>query len=110
MFWPVYIYIVISIVIAVSAWSNSGFAVGLSAIGTSALSLIAGGGLKAALWWGDKSQKIAGIIIAAVVMALAYWISHRFSAQLFSYSVTGELWGFIGFVTCFVFTNKKLAS
>jgi hypothetical protein len=110
MFWPIYVYVVMSLMIALSAWSNSGFSVGLSAIGTSTLSLIAGGGLKAALWWGDKAQKIAAPIIAAIVMALVYWISHGFEVQLFGYVIAGALWGFIGFIICFVFTNKKLAS
>ena len=57
MFWPIHVYILMSIGIAISGWANAGFAVGLSALGTSGLALSAGGGLKASLWWGDQTQK-----------------------------------------------------
>ena len=48
--WPdvlaYHVYILMSIGIAISGWANAGFAVGLSALGTSGPALSAGGGLK----------------------------------------------------------------
>jgi len=110
MFWPISIYLLLSLAIALTGWLDAGFTVGLSAIGTSVLSISAGGGLKASLLWGDKAQKIGGPLIAAIVMALALWISRGFSVQLSGYILSGTMWGWIGFVICFVFASKKLAS
>jgi hypothetical protein len=76
---------------------------------TSLLFLVAGGGLKASLWWGDKAQKIGGAVVAVLLAAFAQWLASGFSVQLFGHPLSGGLWGWIGFATCFVFATKKLA-
>jgi hypothetical protein len=101
-------YFFASIAIAVSAWSNGGWTAGLSAFGTGAVSLVAGGGLKASLWWGDKAQKIGGLVIATILMALSsYFMAPRFSVHLFDFTATGQEWGWLGAAICFLFTDKK---
>jgi hypothetical protein len=109
MFWPIYFYLIMSIAIAGSAAFNAGLAAGFYAIATSSLSLVAGGGLKASLWWGDKAQKIGGSIVALLLVALVQWLSDGFSVGLFGHSVSGGAWGWIGFAICFVFAGKRLA-
>jgi hypothetical protein len=80
MFWPIYAYVLVSVAIAGSAGFNVGWTVGLRAITSSVLSLIAGGGLKASLWWGDKAQNIGGPVVALLLVAMAQWLGHGFSA------------------------------
>jgi hypothetical protein len=109
MFWPIYMYLIASLAIAGSAAYHVGWSTGLLAIAASSLFLVAGGGLKASLWWGDKAQKIGGSVVAVLLAALAQWLSSGFSVQLFGQSLSGGLWGWIGFAVCFVFANKKLA-
>jgi hypothetical protein len=76
----------------------------------SALALIAGGGLKASVWYGDRGQKIVGPFIAAAIMAVALWTARGFSVQLFGYYLSGTLWSIIGAIVCFVFANRKLST
>jgi hypothetical protein len=109
MFWPIYMYLIASLAIAGSAAYHVGWSTGLLTIAASSLFLVAGGGLKASLWWGDKAQKIGGSVVAVLLAALAQWLSSGFSVQLFGQPLSGELWGWIGFAVCFVFANKKLA-
>jgi hypothetical protein len=109
MFWPIFAYLVMSIVIAGSAGLKVGLSVGLYAIATSSLALIAGGGMKASLWWGDKAQKVGGSVIAFALMALAQWLFSGFTVQLFGHFLSGGQWAWIGFVICFVFASKTLA-
>jgi hypothetical protein len=116
MFWPIHIYIVLSVVIAGSAAFNERWAAALYAIATSSLFLIAGVRLKQILFyqdWGKGAGRtrdiaIAGIIASIAAVLLAKWLSTGFSAQLFGYSLSGGLWGWIGFATCFLFADKKL--
>ena len=109
MFYFIQAYLVLSIGIAITGGLHAGWIAGLSAIGTSAFSLIAGGGLKSVFRWGDKDQKIYCPLIAAVLMGLVYWMSGNFSVQFFGHSLTGITWGCIGFAICFVCTDEKLA-
>jgi hypothetical protein len=60
---------------------------------TSLLYLVGGGGLKASLWWGDKTQKIGGSIFAVVLVCLAQWLSSGFSVHLFGYPLSGAALG-----------------
>jgi hypothetical protein len=48
-------------------------------------------------------------VVAVLLAALAQWLSSSFSVQLFGHSLSGALWGWIGFATRFIFANKKLA-
>lgn len=110
MFWPIYIYLILSTALAGSAVLNASWSAGLYAITASFLFLVAGGGLKASLLWGDKAQKIGGSVVALLLVALAQWLSNGFSVQVFGYHLSGGLWGWIGFAVCFLFANKKLAT
>jgi magnesium-transporting ATPase (P-type) len=107
MFWPIFIYVVMTIAISVSAGMNAGFWVALHAAGGSVLALSAGGGLRASLR-GGRAQKIWGTVIAVAILALALWVSLGFSARLFEVSITGPVWAIMGFVVCLVFADKKL--
>lgn len=110
MFLPIFVYVILSVIIIVSAAMNASLGVGFYALSASVLALAAGGGLKASLWYGDKTQKIAGPFIAALILVVALWLATGFSATLFGYAISGPLWVVIGAVVCFVFVNRKLAS
>jgi hypothetical protein len=71
MFWPIYMYLITSLAIAGSAAYHVGWSTGLLAIAASFLFLVAGAGLKASPWWGDKAQKIGGSVVAVLLAALA---------------------------------------
>jgi hypothetical protein len=107
MFWPIFVYFIASIMIAISAGVHAGLSVGLHAAGGSLLALIAGGGLRGS-FWGDRNQKIVGSLIALAILCLSVWISKGFSAGLFGISINGPIWAGIGFVVCLVFADRKL--
>jgi len=109
MFWPIYIYLILSTATAVSAVFNASWSVGIFIITGSFFFLAAGGELKASLWWGDKVQKIGGCFIALLLVVLSQWLLSGFSVQLAGYHVSAVSWGWIGFVICFVFADKALA-
>jgi hypothetical protein len=60
--WIIYIYVLISLVIAFTAFS-AGWRAGLSAIGTSFFAFVAGAGLRGGLY-GTTRQKVAGLGLA----------------------------------------------
>src|ERR1041384_7866990 len=93
---PLYIYVVLSVVASIAALFD-GIGAGLCALLTSTIALIAGGGSRAMLVWGDMSQKAGGTVVALLLAALAYWLSGGFSVGLFSYRFTGAEWGAFGF-------------
>ena len=109
MVWLVTAYVFASIAIAVSAGVNAGVSAGLCAIGASALFTVAGGGLKAS-FAGDMTQKIGGSVIALVLVLAGRWLSNGFSVMLFGTRLSGEEWGWIGFILCFLSANKLLQS
>src|SRR5690348_12330631 len=109
MVWPLVVYFLLSLIISVSAAFRAGLGPAVCAILTSILALIAGGGLRASVFWGDRTQKIGGPVIAALLAALAYWLSSGFSVGLFGYLLTGTEWGIIGFFLCFLFVTRRLA-
>jgi hypothetical protein len=102
MVWLLNLYVVMSIVVSVSAAFHVGVAAGVCAVLTIAVALIAGGGLKATLFWGNTVQKMGGPVVTALLAILAYWLSGGFSVGLFSYRFTGAEWGAIGFVIAFL--------
>ena len=107
MLWFIYIYWLISMVIAFTAFS-AGWQAGLSAIGTTLLSVIAGAGLRGSLY-GPKWQKLAGLGLAVVLIGIAHWIGQGFSAHVFGYDFTGTEWGWLGFLICFLCISKRFA-
>jgi len=109
MFWPIFIYVAVTIAISVSAGMNAGFWVALHAAGASILALTAGGGLRASLR-GGRSQKLWGSFFAVVILGLALWVSMGFSAQLFGVNISGPIWAITGFVVCLVFADRELTT
>lgn len=109
MFWPIYAYVIASVAIAGSAAVNTGLGPAAYTITTSSLFLMAGGGWKASLLWGEKAQKIGGSVVALLIVSLAQWLSSGFSVHLFGRALSGAAWGWVGFVVCFVFATRKLA-
>ena len=111
MAWIVYIYVVASVVIAVTAFNAAGWQAGLSAFGTTALASWAGIGLKGSFFPGTrKKHKLQGIIFAIIFLTFAHWIGKGFSVHLIGWDFTGTEWGCIGFVICFLCTTKRFAS
>ena len=108
--WLLNLYVIMSVVVSVSAAFHVGVAAGLYAVLTIAVALIAGSVLKAALFWGDMVQRIGGPVVAALLVILAYWLSGGFSVGLFSYRFTGAEWGAIGFVIAFLWANQRIAA
>ena len=109
MFWPIYIYLILSTGAALSAVFNSNWSVGIFVITGSFLFLATGGELKASLWWGGKVQKIGGCFMAFLLLVMSQWLLSGFSVQLAGYHVSAVSWGWIGFVISFVFADEALA-
>src|SRR4051812_38219056 len=63
MIWPLVVYFLMSLIIGISAGIRAGLSPAACAILTSALALVAGGGLRASVLWGDRTQKIGGPLI-----------------------------------------------
>jgi len=110
MSWPIYVYLIASVAIAGSAAFKIGWGSALSIAVTSFFALVAGGGLKASLFWGDKTQKVGGPVVALIVVGLAQWLASGFSVWLFGDHLSGNLWCWIGFAIGLIFTTKKLAA
>jgi hypothetical protein len=110
MVWLLSLYVIMSVVVSVSAAFHIGIAAGVYAVLTIALALIAGTGLKATLFWGNTVHKIGGPVVTALLVILAYWLSSGFSVGLFSYRFTGAEWGAIGFVIAFLWANQRIAA
>jgi hypothetical protein len=106
--WLIYIYIVASFFVAWSAATSAGFVSAFYALSGVGVFIAAGSGLKASLF-GERSQKIAGPVIAAALAALAHWLSIGFSVGLLGAKVSGPVWGWAGFLLCLIFVNRKIA-
>jgi hypothetical protein len=105
--WLIYLYVMASIVLSISAWVRAGFMVGAALAAGSVLAVAVGAGLRASLL-GPTKQKVWGSVIAALLFALALWVGTHFSATVFGVYVSGPLWVVIGVVVCFLFVNKKM--
>jgi hypothetical protein len=110
MVWPIYVYLVATVLVAGSAAIKVGWAPGLYAALVGILSFIAGGGLKASVLWGSRAQKIGGTFVAGLIVVLAQWLSSGFSVRLFHYQLDGSMWGWIGFGVGLIFTSRDLAA
>lgn len=108
-FWPIYLYVIMSVVIAGSAAVKVGWTPAFCTIIASFLSLVSGGGLKASVLWRGKAQKIGGFVIALVILGLAQWSAEGFSVGFFGNQLSGDLWCWTGFVIGLIFTSRKLA-
>jgi tetratricopeptide (TPR) repeat protein len=109
-FWPVYLYLIASTVLTLSALFRGEMHAALCLCGTSFISLIAAGGLKFGILRGDKAQRVGVPIIALVLFAFAYWLSNGFSVQLFGYNLSGLTWGAIGALIGIAFIDQRPAN
>ena len=105
--WIIYMYVLISLVIAFTAFS-AGWRAGLSAIGTSFFAFVAGAGFRRGLY-GTTRQKVAGLGLAVGLMSITHWVGQGFSVHVFGYDVTGMAWGWLGFAICFLCITKRFA-
>ena len=109
--WIVFAYIVVSGFIAWSALASGiypAIATGLTVI----VAIVGGSGLKGGMhMWRMEDVplygKLIGIAAAAVCLLLALWLGRGFSAQLFGYTISGSLYGLIGFVISFLFVPGR---
>ena len=109
----IYIIIAYFLLVVVTSFSSIGdVSLGVTASGfiCPLLALFAGSGLRGSLY-GDKGQKIGGIVMACIFFAVSsYWISSTgFYVSIFNVSIGGGLWVIIGLLIGFIFTEKKYA-
>ncbi len=109
-FWPIYMYLAASFVLTLGALIDNEIHVALCLGGTSFISLIAAGGLKFGILWGDRAQKIAVPLVALLLFAFAYWLSPGFYVQLWGHRLSGLTWGLIGVLVEIVFCDRNMAS
>jgi hypothetical protein len=102
-----FLYIVMSAALAISAGIHAGLWIGLHAAGGSILALSAGVGIRASLK-GDRTQKIFGGLFGVALFTLSLWISTGFSVTLFGLFLIGPIWAAVGFVVCFLFSGGKV--
>lgn len=104
----IFLYIIVSSVVGVHSWMQSGFSVGGSIILGSFLAFAAGSGLRGSLQSGTtRAQKITGFFLAIACIGVADWVGEGFNIQLFGIEITGDLWVWTGFFICLIFTNVK---
>ena len=104
--WIIYVYVIASIVLSISAGARAGVMVGVAFAAGSVLAVAVGGGLRTSLL-GPIKQKVWGSVIAALLLALGLWVGTHFAATLFGVYVSGPMWVVIGAVVCFLFVDKK---
>ena len=104
-------YVVLSVVAGISAFGNSSVGVAISGIACPILAWFGGAGMRGALAIGDSKQKIAGLVMGIIFLAIGLiWInSTNYWITLFGTSISGPVWCVIGFVVGFVLTTKKHA-
>lgn len=107
--WIIVVYVILSLLLSVSAGMRAGIMVGLAFAVGSVLAVAVGGGLRASLL-GPKQQKVWGSVIAALLLVFALWVGTHFSATLFGVYVSGPAWVLIGAFVCFLFVDNKLLS
>ena len=105
--WPILVYAMASMGMAIGSAVNAGLHAALDLFGGSLLALAAGGGLRASLR-GDRIQKIGGSLVALALMGLALWVSIGFSLGVFGLTLSGPVWVAMGFLICLVFANRAL--
>jgi len=107
MAWAIYGFVICSGFMAFDA-IGVGWIVALSIIGSSVLSVFAGGGLRGSLYF-VFGHVAAGFILACIFMGIAQWLGTMYSVGLFGNQLSGHEWSVIGFVVGFLFTPKEFA-
>lgn len=109
-YWLIYIYVIASVVLTVGMVFRGDIWNALRLGGTSVLSLVAAGGLKFGILWGDRAQKIGVPLVAFAPLVLAYWLSSGFSEEVFGYQVSGLMWGAVGAAIGLLCVDRQMAS
>jgi hypothetical protein len=109
-YWLIYVYVIASVVLTVGMVFRGDIWNALCLGGTSLLSLVAAGGLKFGILWGDKAQKIGVLLVAFALLVLAYWLSSGFSVEVFGYQVSGLMWGAAGASIGLLCVDRRMAS
>jgi len=105
----VIIYSLISFGLSIGMLFAQGLTSGLIFMLISTLSTLAGGGLRAVLFWnsfgkwGSQGDRIGGVIFASALITLAQYLSPDFSLHFLGYSISISAWSWIGFILCFCF-------
>jgi len=104
-----YAYFLVSAAAAFDAWSKAGAGTAGALFGASMLAWFGGSGLRGSLIAGNKSQKISGMVFAAIFFYGAHWLatSPGFVVGLFGNQIGGGLWWLIGAAIGFIATSKK---
>jgi hypothetical protein len=108
--WLIYLYVIASVILTCGTLLHGEVRSALCLFGTSFISLVAAGGFKFGLLWGDNQQRIGVPLVALVLFALAYWLSAGFGVQIFGYHFSGLEWGALGAAIGIVFIDKRMAS
>src|SRR2546425_13223215 len=107
----VYIYMVLTVVMGISALVKGATYPGIAGIVGPTLCWFAASGLKGSLMVGTTGQKLGGLAAAIVFTAAGiglvyhsgYWVG------LFGYDLTGVTWCVIGLVAGWISTSRKHA-
>ena len=109
------LFFLFTLVLAISAVIQAGWAAGLSLLAVSLLSLIAGVRIHSAVRCEDWSKgearnlAIVGIIISVAIVAVTQWLlASRFSVQFFGHQLSGETWGWISLAIGCVLPDQKI--
>ena len=94
------IYQIAALVIGVPFLFEGEFSIGLRSIICPSLCLYAGAGLKGSLLVGTLNQKIGGISMCIVFIAISYffYMKEGFGVNIFDYNISGYFWCLIGLV------------
>jgi hypothetical protein len=104
------IYVIASVVLTAGMVFRGDIWNSLCLGGTSLLALVAAGGLKFGILWGDRAQKIGVPLVACVLLVLAFWLSSGFSVELFGYQLSGLMWAAAGAVIGLLCVDRAMAS
>jgi hypothetical protein len=104
-------YVIMSLVVAVSAFSHAGWTAALSAVVTSLLLLITGARLRQIIFYETDWKNLrgrtfdmatGGIVASLFFIGFAQWLSTKFSVHFFDYTLDGWEWGWMGFAIGFI--------
>lgn len=103
-----FIYLILVITIGISSIGTSELPIILSLFIAPLMAWWGGSGMRGGLHVGNRSQKITGITLGVVFLAISiYWMWYLQTwIKVFNYDITGELWCIIGFFVGFIFTSK----
>ncbi len=107
-----YIYMLLTVVMGVSALSKGAIYPGIAGIVGPTLCWFAASGLKGSLMVGTSSQKFGGLgaAIAFVAVGLGIVYHSGYWVGLFGYQFTGVTWCVVGLVVGWISTTRQHAT